>query len=146
MLTNMSLSCSVQPAVDLDLVKARAKLLAREDRQLKAELVSMRERAGLTQAAVAELLGITQQAVYKLERYDSDPKQSTLRRYANAVGALVEHRVVPDSGQSAGAASATRWKSVVQFPTAAVVTPAPVRVSSSASWTSASTVYFAILD
>ena len=35
-------------------------------------------------------MGVTQQAVHKLERHDSDPKPSTVRRYANAVGAVVE--------------------------------------------------------
>lgn len=53
----------------------------------------------MTQKDVAELLGISQQAVQKFESYDSDPKMSTLARYANAVGALVTHSVEPDVGQ-----------------------------------------------
>jgi DNA-binding XRE family transcriptional regulator len=83
-----------------NLIRARAKVLAREDRELKIELIAMRRDAGLTQKQVADLIGVTQQAINKLERYDSDPKLSTLRRYANAVGALVEHRVTQDVGQS----------------------------------------------
>lgn len=81
-------------------VRERAKYLAREDRHLKTELVRLRRDRGLTQQDVADLLGISQQAVQKLERYDSDPKMSTLARYANAVGALVAHEVEFDAGQS----------------------------------------------
>jgi len=103
---------AIRPAVNLVLAKARARLLARSDRQFKSDLIAQRRRAGMTQKDVAELLGISQQAVTKLERYDSDPKLSSLRRYANAVGAIVEHRVVPDVGQSALLAENSRWEPV----------------------------------
>lgn len=130
----------VLPALTLRLAKARAKLLAREDRQMKANLIELRQRAGLTQADVAALLGISQQAVNKLERYDSDPKLSTLRRYANAVGALVEHTVVQDIGQSEQLAAAGRWKSVVELPTAAVFVPAAAPTGTTTGWTGSSHV------
>lgn len=55
-------------------------------------------------------MGITQQAVQKRERYDSDPKLSTLHRYANAVGAIVQHTVTPDIAQSIPMAAASRWE------------------------------------
>ncbi|MBT1620607.1 helix-turn-helix domain-containing protein [Curtobacterium flaccumfaciens pv. poinsettiae] len=103
-----------RPAVNLVLAKARAQLLARSDRQLKSDLIAQRRRAGMTQKQVADLLGISQQAVTKLERYDSDPKLSSLRRYANAVGAIVEHRVSPDVGQSALLAASSRWEPVTR--------------------------------
>lgn len=91
------------------LVRPRAKVLAREHRRLRAELVRVRLENGLSQADVAELLQITPQAVSKLERYDADPKLSTLARYANAVGALVEHRVTVDRGQSIILAASSGW-------------------------------------
>lgn len=91
------------------LVKARAKVLAREDRELKAALIRVRRKSGLSQKDVADRLGVTQQSIYKFERYDSDPKASTVRRYANAVGAIVEHRVHTDIGQSVHLASRNRW-------------------------------------
>ncbi len=81
-------------------IRERAKALAREDRELKVALVHARRGAGLTQADVAKLLGVSQQAINKFERYDSDPKLSTIRRYANAVGVLVEHRVVLSDDRS----------------------------------------------
>lgn len=81
---------------NLDVIQARSKVLAAEDRSMRKSLVNLRRGAGLTQQDVAEFMGCTQQAVQKLERYDADPKLSTLRRYANAVGALVRHSVVSD--------------------------------------------------
>lgn len=102
------LAQSISP---LKLVRARARVLAREDRRLRAELVRVRRQNSLSQKNVAELLGVTPQAIQKLERYDADPKLSTLRRYANAVGALVEHRVTVDYGQSISLASSSRWES-----------------------------------
>jgi transcriptional regulator with XRE-family HTH domain len=77
----------------------RAKHLARADYLLIRDLVQVRIDSGKSQEDIAELLGISQQAVSKIERYDSDPKLSTLRRYSNAVGALVVHVVEPDRGQ-----------------------------------------------
>ncbi|MET3948759.1 transcriptional regulator with XRE-family HTH domain [Arthrobacter sp. UYCu512] len=88
------------PLMTSDFVRARAKVLAREHRTMRSELVLLRREAGLKQGDVAERMGVTQQAVSKFERYDSDPKLSTVRRYANAVGALIEHRVERDQGQS----------------------------------------------
>lgn len=103
--TDDCLMASADPA----LVKARAKVLAREDRELKAALIRERRKSGLSQKDVADRLGVTQQSIHKFERYDSDPKASTVRRYANAVGALVEHRVNTDIGQSVHLAARNRW-------------------------------------
>lgn len=86
--------------INPDEVEARAMVLAGEDRRMRKALVALRREAGLTQQDVADFMGITQQAVQKLERYDADPQLSTLRRYANAVGALVQHHVSADNGQS----------------------------------------------
>lgn len=90
-------------------VRARAKVLAREDRELRASLVRARREAGLTQREVAERMGVSQQQVNKLERYDADPRLSTLQRYANAVGALYRHDVDIDRGQSIRLADRTSW-------------------------------------
>lgn len=95
----------------LTLVRARAKVLARQDRHMRSDLVRIRRQNDMTQKDVAAALGITPQAVQKMERYDADPKLSTLRRYANAVGAVVEHRVSADIGQSLVMADASPWES-----------------------------------
>lgn len=101
------------PAFDLGLVRPRGKVLARADRELKSELVQMRRDAGLSQKQLAARMGISQQAIQKLERYDSDPRMSTLRRYANAVEALVEHRVTRDVGQSIWLAQPSEWDPIL---------------------------------
>lgn len=101
----------VQSISPLALVRSRAKVLAREDRLMRSELVRIRRQNKLTQKDVADLLGVSHQAVQKLERYDADPKLSTLRRYANAVGAIVEHSVTVDVGQSAAMAAPSQWES-----------------------------------
>lgn len=77
----------------------RARLLADNDYKLMADLVAIRKESGLRQSDVAARLGISQQAVSKIENYDSDPKLSTIRMYANAIGALVDHTVAKDIGQ-----------------------------------------------
>lgn len=105
----MSFNALKFPTATFNHFKARAKLLAREDRLMRVDLVRIRRENGLTQQDVAELMGVSQQAVNKLERYDADPKLSTLRRYSNAVGALVEHRVAADQGQSLAIKVRTGW-------------------------------------
>lgn len=78
---------------------------------MRAHLIQIRREAGLSQADVAELLGVTRQAVHKIERYDADLKLSTLERYANAVGALVFHRVEADNGRSVRMVTGAEWVS-----------------------------------
>lgn len=70
-----------------------AYVLADEDAQLKIDLVSSRERRGMLQQDVADCLGVTQATISAFERYDNDPKLSTIRRYALAIGAMVTHSV-----------------------------------------------------
>lgn len=69
-----------------DLVAADAKMLD--------DLVAIRRRT-LSQAEVAARMGISQGAVARIEAGDRNPHLSTLRRYAHAVRARVEHAVVP---------------------------------------------------
>ena len=101
---------------DLRLARGRAKVLAREDREMRAALVAVREAKKLTQAEIAARMGVSPQAVSKLERYDADPKLSTLRRYANAIGAIVEHRVTEDRGQSEWMATKANWPESFKLP------------------------------
>jgi len=77
----------------------RAEALAKNDYLLIRELIQVRRDAKLTQTDIADRLGVTQPTVAAFERMDSDPKLSTIRRYAQAVGALVAHVVEADQGQ-----------------------------------------------
>ena len=51
-----------------------------------------RESAGLTQAQLAEQMGITQQAVARAERWASNPTIAFMRRWARACGRSLELR------------------------------------------------------
>lgn len=77
----------------------RALALIQADADLLSSLISIRKQAELSQKAVAKLLGISQASVAAFEHYENDPKLSTIRRYSQAVGALVTHLVERDAGQ-----------------------------------------------
>jgi ribosome-binding protein aMBF1 (putative translation factor) len=55
-------------------------------RQLVRQLVDARERIGLTQTELAKRMGTTQPAIARFEGGDSDPRLSTVERYARIVG------------------------------------------------------------
>lgn len=66
---------------------------------LLRELLLARQRAGLTQAEVAEKMGTKPPAVTRLETALSDNRHSptiaTLKKYAQAVGCKLEVHLVP---------------------------------------------------
>jgi len=70
--------------------------LAREDQQLLARLIELR-KARMSQEKIAEAMGISQATVSAFERLGNDPRLSTLRRYARALGVMVRHHVDPDA-------------------------------------------------
>ena len=72
-----------------------ARSLVAADRALVRDLVTVRERGGMTQADVARAMGTDQASVSRFESGHSDAHLSTVRRYAKAVGALIRHEVVP---------------------------------------------------
>jgi DNA-binding XRE family transcriptional regulator len=57
-------------------------------------LLAARHSVQLTQASVAETMGTTQSAVSELEGGLSDPRLSTLQRYARAVGCRIAAWVI----------------------------------------------------
>jgi transcriptional regulator with XRE-family HTH domain len=78
---------------DLTHDEANGLALVHADLDMLSDLVEMRHASGLTQEQVAERIGRNKSAVSRFERLDSDPRLSTIRRYARAVGAVIEHRV-----------------------------------------------------
>lgn len=54
----------------------------------------------MTQLDVAKRLGISRPAVAAFERYDADPRLSTVRRYALAIRAHLAHTLTPESKRS----------------------------------------------
>jgi DNA-binding XRE family transcriptional regulator len=65
------------------------------------EMLAARSRAGLTQEAVADLMGTTKSAVSRLEAAGKHaPSVATLKKYAQAVGCHLEIKLVPDASQT----------------------------------------------
>lgn len=98
-----------------DPLEVRADFLVEQDDALIESLIKIRKSKKLTQQQVAERLGLTQATVAAFERADNDPKLSTIRRYAMAVEALVNHDVQADEGQLLGTGG-SRWVSRSQMP------------------------------
>lgn len=63
---------------------------ALKERRLLRKLAEKRVEMGLSQKAVAALMGTTQPALARLERGEIDPKLSTLERYAEALGLTLD--------------------------------------------------------
>jgi transcriptional regulator with XRE-family HTH domain len=61
-------------------------------------MLAARSKFGLTQEAVAELMGTTKSAVSRLEAAGKHaPSLTTLKKYARAVGCRLEIKLVPDA-------------------------------------------------
>lgn len=86
-------------------LEARAESLVAEHEKLRRELIALRTKGGLSQADVAERMNVSQPRVAEVERYDGNPTLSTIRRYANAVGARILHTIIDDSGSRATVSS-----------------------------------------
>jgi transcriptional regulator with XRE-family HTH domain len=83
--------------IDLDHpLQRRAKRMVESGEGLLDDLVALRKRKRMSQDDVAERMEISQSAVARIESGERDPRLSTLRRYAMAIGAVVEHRVLDD--------------------------------------------------
>lgn len=59
------------------------------------QLVGHRTRRGISQEAIAERMGTAQPAIARLEAGLSDPRLSTIERYAAALDADVEFTLIP---------------------------------------------------
>jgi len=72
-----------------------------EEYRLTREMLAARSKFGLTQEAVAELMGTTKSAVSRLEAAGKHaPSLTTLKKYARAVGCRLEIKFVPTARQS----------------------------------------------
>ena len=95
-------------------LERRADLLVDARDRLLEDLVRLRKEHKLSQQTVAERMGVSQPTVAAFERYDANPTVSSIIRYAMAVNALLDIKVVDDCGegvpatwQMTGAAQAT---------------------------------------
>ena len=95
-------------------LERRADLLVDARDRLLEGLVRLRKEHKFSQQTVAERMGVSQPTVAAFERYDANPTVSSIIRYAMAVNALLDIKVVDDCGegvpatwQMTGAAQAT---------------------------------------
>ena len=95
-------------------LERRADLLVDARDRLLEGLVRLRKEHKLSQQTVAERMGVSQPTVAAFERYDANPTVSSIIRYAMAVNAILDIKVVDDCGegvpatwQMTGAAQAT---------------------------------------
>jgi len=71
-----------------------------EEYALAKEMLAARARIGLTQEAVAEIMGTTKSAISRLEAVGKHaPSLTTLKKYAQAVGCHLEIKFVPEHAQ-----------------------------------------------
>jgi len=77
-------------------IQDRANQLVETHELLMHELLMLRKKNGLSQEIVGERMGISQPAVAAFESHESNPTLGTIRRYALAVGARIEHTVIDD--------------------------------------------------
>ena len=69
-----------------------------QEYRLTREMLAARSRFGLSQEAVAILMGTTKSAVSRLETAGKHaPSLTTLKKYAQAVGCRLEIKLVPNS-------------------------------------------------
>lgn len=61
--------------------------------EISAELIRARQRAGLSQAELAERMGTSQSTIARLESGQTLPSTKTLLRYAEATGSKVKVRL-----------------------------------------------------
>lgn len=84
---------------------------AEEIDSLIDHLIELRKQKRMTQKDVAERMGVKQPTVSGFENQDSDPRISTLQRFARAVGARVclEVELPSQSGEWTKALRGGRW-------------------------------------
>ncbi|WP_066642060.1 helix-turn-helix domain-containing protein [Serinicoccus hydrothermalis] len=87
----MNLQDLLTPHIE-DPVQRLAIAQVEQHSDLLDELICIRKRR-MTQGDLADLMGISQGAVARIEAGDRDPRLSTLGRYAHALGVLITYRV-----------------------------------------------------
>lgn len=103
-------------------LERRADLLVDARDRLLEGLVRLRKEHKLSQQTVAERMGVSQPTVAAFERYDANPTVSSIIRYAMAVNALLDIKVVDDCGEGVPAT----WQ-ITGAAQATVRVPAPSR-------------------
>ncbi len=80
--------------MNISIKRLAARRSARAEVAFKRELIEARENAGLSQRQLADLMGVDNSTVSRIERLDSDPKLSVLRQYLTQCEAALNIQVV----------------------------------------------------
>lgn len=116
-------------------IRTRSKALAKTHREMMSDLIDVRIANGMTQRDVADVMGLTQQRISALEGYDSNPRLETVRRYANAVGAMIDVSVERDDTEAGSERSLFRGTSLsFHVPTHEAAARMPRRVRQDENW------------
>ena len=99
-----------------DVLDARADRLVADHRALLTKLVALRVQHRISQEELAEAMGVSQPTVSAFERYDANPTLSTIRRYAMAVGAVLDTEVVDDCSECVPSSWSAPLHRRAQFP------------------------------
>lgn len=98
---------------DQERIDERAEQLVESHTRLMEDLYLLRKKNKLSQDLVGERMGVSQPAVASFESHDANPTLSTIRRYALAVGARIEYKVIDDleviSAAEAGTSHVEAW-------------------------------------
>ncbi|WP_181272810.1 helix-turn-helix domain-containing protein [Brevibacterium oceani] len=76
-------------------IRERAKANALQGLHLRSALRYQRNRLGLSEAELAERMGVSEKFVHEFERYDSNPTLRDIQRYATGVESLIELNITP---------------------------------------------------
>ncbi len=77
-------------------------------RELVAELVRRRRKAGLSQTELAEKIGTSQRTMSQLENLAHEPKLGTFLSWAQAVGLQLSWRVAQNSSSKLDGSASSR--------------------------------------
>jgi len=72
-------------------------LAAAEELEPGYQVARLRMLRGLTQAQLAEMVGTRQPSIARLENGSSTPSLSFLNKIAEALGAKIEFKLIPDA-------------------------------------------------
>jgi transcriptional regulator with XRE-family HTH domain len=121
---------------DLFRIVERADQLVESHLLLMRQLVALRKQNSLSQELVGTRMGVSQPAVAAFEGHESNPTLSSIRRYALAVGARIEHKVIDDleiiASSVSGCQEVSFWLSQATPENIEISFTTPVRQTSNA--------------
>ncbi|MGV6989695.1 helix-turn-helix domain-containing protein [Testudinibacter sp. P80/BLE/0925] len=73
-----------------------------EEESRKITLNMLRDKLNMSQKELADIMGVSQPAIVRMEQPDNDPRLSTLKRYINGLGGKLSLDVTMPDGTRIG--------------------------------------------